>query len=169
MAKQRNVWHGMVSGVIGGLVGTWVMSELRTALLPPGKPAAWSKRERELRAQSAGPDDATKKVANAVAKAVLGRGLSKQEKATTGPLVHYATGIVASLLYSLVVEYSPAVDKTYGLALAVGMWAGDETIIPALGLTVPPQRMPLSSHLYDLASHLSYGLVADAVRRLVRG
>lgn len=169
MAKQRNVWRGIAGGLIGGLVGTWVMSELRTALLPPGKPADWSKRERELRAKGAGPDDATKQVANRAAKAVLGRNLSKQEKDTAGPLVHYATGTAASLLYSVVAEFAPAVDKTYGLALGVGMWLGDETIVPALGLTVPPQRMPVSSHLYDLASHITYGLVADVVRRLVRG
>ncbi len=167
MSKNRKWGIALIGGIVGGLSGTWVMSEVRTAMLPPGKPTDWSKREHELRGRGTASDDATEKVANQVARTVLKRNLRKQEKPVAGLLVHYGTGTSAAIIYTIAVELVPPLDASFGLPLGLSLWLGDETLIPALGLTTPPQHMPTSSHLYNLTSHLVYGLTTDAVRRFV--
>jgi hypothetical protein len=37
-----------------------------------------------------------------------------------------------------------------------------------LGLSKPPIKYPVSTHVYALASHLVYGLTAELVRRNLR-
>ena len=37
-----------------------------------------------------------------------------------------------------------------------------------LGLSKPPTEVPVSKHVYALASHFVYGLTTDLVRRAVR-
>jgi uncharacterized membrane protein YagU involved in acid resistance len=44
----------------------------------------------------------------------------------------------------------------------------DEVAVPAAGLSEPPWTTSLATHVYGLASHLVFGLVAEAVRRGIR-
>ena len=57
-----------------------------------------------------------------------------------------------------------------GLPFGAAFWLlADETAVPLLGLSKGPTEYPLSTYAYALASHLVYGLTAEAVRRAVRG
>lgn len=53
----------------------------------------------------------------------------------------------------------------FGMLLFTG---ADEIAIPALQLSEKPEKKPLSSHLYSLASHVVYGLAAGTVYRALR-
>ena len=44
----------------------------------------------------------------------------------------------------------------------------DELAVPAAGLSKPPKEIPLTTHVYALASHLVYGWITETVRRAVR-
>src|SRR5215831_9326800 len=44
----------------------------------------------------------------------------------------------------------------------------DEIIVPALGLSKPPTKYPLSTHASSIASHLVYGMTTEIVRREIR-
>ncbi len=170
VGQRRNIGVGLLSGIIGGLVGTFVMSEVRTMLQPPQRPTFWSKREREQRARAAGSQDATKKAADKLAQAVLRRKLSKQEKEVAGPLVHYTYGSLSGGFYGLATALEPQLGAGAGLPFGAAVWLlGDELATPALGLTPSSKHYPLSTHLYSLATHLVYGVTTDAMRRLLRG
>jgi uncharacterized membrane protein YagU involved in acid resistance len=40
--------------------------------------------------------------------------------------------------------------------------------VPAAGLSKPPQEIPLTTHIYALASHLVFGWITEMVRAAVR-
>jgi hypothetical protein len=44
----------------------------------------------------------------------------------------------------------------------------DELAVPRAGLSKPPKEIPLTTHVYALASHLVYGWITETVRRAVR-
>lgn len=109
------------------------------------------------------------KTADLLAQPVLHRHLTKDEKKKAGPLVHYVYGAVLGGIYGLLAELSPAFSKGVGTGYAAAVWLiGDEIAVPKLGLSKPPTAYPVSIHAKSLASHLVYGVTADAVRRAVR-
>ena len=56
-----------------------------------------------------------------------------------------------------------------GLASGIGVWLlADEVAGPSAGLSKPVREVPLTTHLYALASHLVYGWITETVRRAVR-
>jgi putative membrane protein len=66
-------------------------------------------------------------------------------------------------------EMWPHVATGRGTLFGTLLWAGaDEAALPALGLTAPPARYPMSTHARSLTTHLVYGLTTDTLRRLIR-
>lgn len=174
----QDLLKGTVSGLVGGLVASWVMNQFQ---------AAWSKAaegfEKPHGAQSmqpsdggspAGPkeedkDDATVKTARAISAGVFGHELKESEKKPAGAVVHYAFGAATGGLYGAAAEVVPEVTTGLGLPFGVAFWAiADETVVPLLGLSEGPTEYPVSTHAYALASHLVYGLSAEVTRRAVR-
>lgn len=83
--------------------------------------------------------------------------------------MHYALGTGVGGLYGAVAEVMPEVTTGTGLPFGAVFWlVVDETMVPVLGLSKPPTKYPLSTHVYALASHLVYGLTAELVRRNLR-
>ncbi|HEU5452644.1 MAG TPA: DUF1440 domain-containing protein [Terriglobales bacterium] len=165
--RQRRMLKGVAAGAAGGLVASWAMNQFQ---------AAWSK-AKEVASDGAGgqqqsseeSDDATMKTADRVVQPVLGRHLSREEKKRGGPVVHYAFGSLVGAAYGAVNELTPKARTGFGLPYGAAVFVGaDEIAVPALGLSQPPQKSPLSTHAYALASHLVYGAVLEGVRRGVR-
>jgi putative membrane protein len=165
-------WKGLAAGVIGGLAATVVMGQFQ---------AAWGKASQALRRdedsdsreEDQQDEDATMKAAGKLA-AVSDRRLSHGEKKKAGPLVHYAFGSAMGAAYGLANEFAPVGRKIlnplisgsgFGTALFLG---ADEWAVPALGLSAPPKKSAVSSHIYGWASHLVYGLTLEMVRKTVR-
>lgn len=158
--SDRAVWKGIVAGVAGGLVGSWMMTQFQAQL---------SKLAPEPEGDSDEEDDATMKTAAAVSEAVTGRRLTNQEKQAAGPAVHYAFGSAMGGVYGGLSEVVPAAAEGWGLPFGTVLWfAADEVAVPAFGLSGSPADSPASVHASALASHLVYGLTADVVRRAVR-
>jgi uncharacterized membrane protein YagU involved in acid resistance len=95
--------------------------------------------------------------------------LTGREKKIAGPAVHYAVGALVGGLYGAAAERSPSVTSGAGFPFGAAFWLiVDETLVPLLRLSGPPNRYPPSVHLYALASHLVFGGTAELLRRRVR-
>lgn len=169
MAEKHPV-RGVVAGIAGGLVAAWTMN-----VWSEGPGAALNKQletpeeQKQVSEQSDG-EDATMKAADAIAaKAQGGQHLTHEQRATGGPIVHYAFAALVGGLYGGLAEYSTLVragfGTTYGTALFVG---GDLVAVPALHLSRPLSAYPPASYASPLTSHLVYGATTELVRRLVR-
>lgn len=181
---EQNGTHlgrGMLAGVAGGLVASWIMNVFIEGAGPKVTEAAETltgdKRDKEYddhHDQSA-PDqepkeDATMKTADAVVSTVTGgRHLSFEQKQKGGPIVHYAFGALMGGLYGSLAEYSAAVRAGFGTAFAGALFAGADLVaVPAFKLSGPPADAPVSTLATPLTAHLVYGMATEGVRRLVR-
>jgi uncharacterized membrane protein YagU involved in acid resistance len=170
----RNGAHlasGIVAGIAGGLVASWIMNEFMENLGPPlqkavqGEEASTQKPE-----QGEKPEDATMKTADAVFSAVTGgRHLSHEAKKKGGPVVHYAFGAIMGGVYGAVAEAIPETTFGFGTAFGAALFAGADLVaVPALNLSGSPADSPVLSLASPFAAHLVYGAAAETVRRLVR-
>lgn len=162
-SHEPNVVAGAASGLIGGLVGTWVMTRFQNAMQK-----AMSDEQDDQPATS-DEDPTTVKVAQKVARPLLGRGLTPREKPAAGQLVHYGFGTTIGGMYGAAAEYWPQATAGFGSFYGAALMAGaDEAALPAIGLTPPPHKVPAATHAYALGSHIVYGLATEATRRAVR-
>src|SRR5690348_3404555 len=93
----RCVARGTVMGLLGGLAGSWMVNQFW---------AVESKLQQED-AQDRGVDNAPAKVAAAMARPLLGRELSRDEKKTGGSVVHSAFGATMGARYGELGETVP--------------------------------------------------------------
>ena len=85
-------------------------------------------------------------------------------------VVHFGFGAGSAAVYGVLAEVAPFITIGDGLAFGTGVWAlADELAVPKAGLSKPPGEIPLTTHVYALASHLVYGWITETVRRAVRG
>jgi putative membrane protein len=158
--KRKSVWRGLVSGLAGGAVASLAMAQFHSLITKK-----WVKPPKEQEKE----EDSTVKAASAVSEGVFNHRLQRQEKKPASSAVHYAFGAAVGGLYGAAAEWKPAVAIAAGTPFGAAVWLGaHEIAVPALKLSKPPTQEPLSMHAVEFASHLIYGVTADAVRRLVR-
>lgn len=147
-------FRGAIAGAAGGLVGAALMGPLHGAAAKLAK------------LESPKGEDATEKVANAVVTKFTGQKLSRSKRPKGGQVVHFVFGAGMGALYGLLAEsfslLTAAAGAFFGTAVYVGAHA---LIVPALGLAPNPLGNGAAQESVELASHLAYGLVTDAVRR----
>ena len=162
--KVEDVANGVLAGAIAGALASWVMNQFQTI---SAKPAAQRKREGEQGQTSdqGGGDNATTKVA----EALVGHGISPEQKPAAGAAVHYGYGAAMGALYGGLTELVPVVGTGLGIPYATALWLfGDEIAVPALGLAKPPTATTPAEHAAALSSHFVYGVTLDIARRVLR-
>ena len=163
---------GAVAGMLGGLVGSWVMNRFQDGVTTVE--AAWKKSDHRRPPQkpsqrSSSDQAATALLAQRLSQAVLGRELTPSEMKVAEPVVHYGFGTLTGGLYGILAELTPLATKAAGCAYATAVWiGGDEIAVPRLQLSRPAAAYPAKVHVEALASHLFYGLATEGVRRGVR-
>lgn len=154
--SASSVWRGAAAGLVAGLVASAAMNVFQRSLA-------------KLQDSDSGGESATSRAADAVSRVATGKPVSKPHKAQAGQVVHYAFGALLGAGYGVLAELWPrattAAGAPFGLAAAALV---DETAVPLAGLGSPPWQAPLSTHAYSAASHLVFGIAADATRRLAR-
>jgi putative membrane protein len=166
--KEKRVLIGAATGLIGGLVGAFVMNEFQIVAGKLSQNQDEEKAQTRSEQSQEGSDDATMKAADRGSRALLHRRLSEDEKKKLGPVVHYAFGGVMGALYCGLAAVVPATAAGFGTAFGVALFVlADETAVPLLGLSKAPTAYPLSSHAMALASHLVWATSTEAVRRIV--
>ena len=152
MAKLK----GLIAGAVGGLAGAAVMGPLHAAA---GK---------LMKQKPPKGEDATVKVANAVATKLAHRKLRRSEKPIGGQVVHFAFGASMGALYGLLAESFPPLTLGGGALFGTAVYAGAHALaVPALDLAPSPLENDPALESTELASHVVYGLVTDAVRRVL--
>src|SRR5260370_12490122 len=169
--REGDVLEGLAAGLIGGLVGAWVLEECQAGWTKMSEAPSES-REKDSAGHGGGQDDATQqqparvKAAEAISEGVFGHELTQSEKEIFGPAVHYLLGASVGGLYGAATELTPEVGAGVGLPFGTVFWlVVDEAAVPLLGLSEGPTENPVSTHFYALASHLVYGLTTAVLRR----
>lgn len=168
--NQHHIVRGVLAGVAGGLVASWVMNEFSMSLGKKLSEAVETPEEqRELQTQSDG-EDATMKAADKITEAVTGgRHLSHEQRETGGPIVHYGFGALMGGLYGMAAEYSHAARSGFGTTFGSMLFAGADLIgVPAFKLGPWATEQPASALASPFATHLVYGATTELVRRVVR-
>jgi hypothetical protein len=158
------ILRGALAGAIAGLVGAYAMERFQ---------ALWSETEKRARpkqtAGAAKDEPTTVKAAERIAEAVLHTELPDEVKPVAGEAIHYGMGMLSGAIYGAIAEVVPIARAGNGLVFgAVLWWVADNTAVPAIGLSKKPSAYPPSTHAYALSSHLAYGFVTEAVRRILR-
>lgn len=171
--RKAHLASGIVAGIAGGLVASWIMNEFMENVGPSLQKAVQSENSGNQEQEPVGPkpDDATMKTADAVVSTVTGgRHLSHEQKEKGGPIVHYAFGAIMGATYGAIAEGVPAATVGFGTAFGAALFIGADLLaVPALNLSGSPADAPVSSLATPFAAHLVYGAVLETVRRMVRG
>ena len=154
--KNPDPLRGLAAGIAAGLVASLAMNLFQKA---------WAS---ALPMSGAGDDPATVKAAQKASRAATGEYFAKEDKEAAGNAVHYAFGALLGGAYGLLAEYRPEVTKGFDTLFGAASAAFDEVGVPAVGLSGPPTDFPAATHAYGLASHVVFGGVTEATRRLVR-
>jgi hypothetical protein len=163
--------NGIIAGAIGGLIGTWAMSEAQrgwTRAVGDEVPASAGGKHDARDWQERSEDQNSNEIAaQVVARYLLGRRLTQDELRFAAPLMHYSFGAVVGALYGAYAERGRRARSGAGFGIVVWL-AADEIAMPLLGLSAPTSRRPFEMHMQSLAAHLVYGAATESARRAVR-
>jgi putative membrane protein len=167
---ERHPIRGIIAGIAGGLVASWVMNEFISG---PGKQltkAVQTPEEHQQQGQHSDEPDATMKVADAISvTATGGQHLTYEQEQKSGPVVHYVFGALAGALYGGLAEYSSFTRSGFGTTFGSALFAGGDLLaVPAFHLSPPLKDQPAAGFATPFAAHIVYGVTTEAVRRLVR-
>ena len=133
----RSLAVDLVDGAIAGLVATWIMGKVTTAIYER-EDASAREREDDVRSGKTAYGVAAEKAAR-----LAGTELSDDERARYGGAIHWALGIGAGAIYGALRPRSERASLAGGLLFGGAFWLlMDETLTPALGLTPGPTAFP---------------------------
>ena len=170
--SEKHLVRGVLAGVAGGLVASWVMNEfmagpgaeLTKAVSTPAESAAAAKQNAEEQ------QDATMKAADAITETFTGgQHLTWEQQKAGGPIVHYAFGALMGGLYGGVAEISDVFTKGFGTGFGSALFVGGDLFgVPAFHLGAKANEVPAHTLATPYAAHLVYGATTELVRRLTR-
>jgi hypothetical protein len=167
---EKHIVRGVLAGVAGGLVASWVMNEFSETLGQDLSKAVETPAEQRLLEMQSDGEDATMKAADKIAETVTGgRHLTHEQREVGGPIVHYSMGAVMGGVYGGLAEYSDVARAGFGTTFGGLLFASADLFgVPAAQLGKWPDQYPASSLVSPLTAHLIYGATTELVRRLVR-
>jgi putative membrane protein len=161
------VYAGLAAGLAGGLIGTLAMNGSQASMRKLADSVAGPQDPGE-RSEENEPKDRAGKNATERAYARIKSPESRREEKMGGRAVHFAFGGVAGAAYGAAIAADARLAAGAGLPLGIGMWLfANEIGLAAAGLTKPPQRYSTATHLFALTSHVVYGVVTNAVIRVL--
>lgn len=166
--RRPSIWKGAVAGLAGGLVGTWVKSKAEPVLQEIGE-TLYPPTHAEKQLPGADVEGHPERMPPSImAQAATDKVLSRDERLTAQTGIHWTFGTSAGVAYGVLAEVSDA-EVGYGLPAAAALFAGTHaSTLPTLGLQASPARLPTAWWVWELGSHLVYGVTVDLVRRGVR-
>jgi uncharacterized membrane protein YagU involved in acid resistance len=171
--SEADVRAGVVAGMIGGIVATWVKDHVQ---------AWWSRAVDDFESPSAGGrhdsrdwqeryegENANELAAQAIAERTIDRDLTRDELEKAAPFLHYTFGASMGAIYGGLAETADEVPLMSGAGFGTAVWvAADELAMPLLGLSKRKGELPLEAHAQSFAAHLVFGVTTELVRRGVR-
>lgn len=161
--QPRELWKGLLSGLIGGLAATLVMTQYQV------NSAKLINSLRQEQPQQGAGESTTVAVADKITQAIAGSRVPPERRNLAGNLVHYGFGTLMGATYGVLHEVLPATSAGRGLAYGAALWAAaDELALPASGLAKWWPEYPIHVHANALGAHLVYAATLDGIRRTVR-
>jgi hypothetical protein len=162
------MWKGVFAGAVGGLLGSWAMSEaqrLWTRLSVGSAPhSAGEKHDSRDWQERIEHQNANELAAQAIANGIIGRRLTHEELRWAARATHHGFGAVVGALYGAYAKHRRG--QRLGLGFGAIVWlAADEIAMPMLGLSQSTVRRPIEMHLQSLFAHFAYGATTELVRR----
>lgn len=155
--RRRNRWKGLLAGALGGLAGSFAMSQFHALIQKIEQPAQQDK------------EDSTVKAASATSRAIFHHELTPQQKKIAAPVVHYAFGTSMGAIYGALAESARPVNAGWGMPFGAAIWLGAHVLaVPALGLSQPITESTPGAEAAEFGGHLVYGVVVEGLRRLAR-
>jgi len=149
-SSQRSLAKGLLAGLIAGIAATAAKS-IAEKLYPP-----------RIHGEPEPPEVLAEKLA--------GHELGDTSKFVASETIHWGFGALTGAAYGALAEFYPAATAkegaSFGLAL---MTLTHESALPAMGLSAPAEEQSSREHTSEAATHILYGVVAERVRKLVRG
>ena len=168
---QPSIWKGALAGLAGGLVGTFVKSQAEPVLQDLGErlfPPSHAEKERPGADVQGHPERMPPATLAQELTDEVGVTLSTDEKTEAQEGIHWAFGTSAGVAYGVLAEVTDA-EVGFGVPAAAALFAATHgSSLPALGLQADPDRMPQAWWVWELGSHVVYGVTVDLVRRGVR-
>ncbi len=164
-----SLWKELAAGLLGGLAGSWTMNASQSLMSEIRKRSKSQdlKHDSSQQQQYSSEEPATVRAACAASEHLFHHELRDDQKGFAGNVAHYTMGVASGAVYGTVAEALPAATLGRGLVFGTALWLiADEAIVPAFCFSKAPIEYPASTHAYAWASHLIFGVTADAVRRL---
>jgi hypothetical protein len=157
-----------MAGAVAGLVGTWAMSEVQRlwTLAVDGSPpeSAGGRHDARDWQERSEQQNSNELAAQALARYVIGRRLTRRELRVAAPLMHYSFGAAVAAIYGAYAERRHG--NRSGAAFGTTVWlAADEIAMPLLGLSDSTARRPIEMHLQSFVAHLVFGTATELTRR----
>ena len=153
---SKHLVRGILAGVTGGLVASWMMNEFATTVGQKISDTIETPADKqELAAESDG-QDATMRAADKIVETVTGgRHLTYEQREIGGPIVHYTMGAVTGGIYGALAEYLPIARAGFGTTFGGILFSTADVFgVPALG----PVARPISPKLVGKPAGLAPGL-----------
>jgi uncharacterized membrane protein YagU involved in acid resistance len=107
---------------------------------------------------------------DALTRAFLGRAATEEERVRGLLVIHYALGASLGALYAVAARRRPAVTRGTGSVAGAALYVLTHGMtLPALRLQDPPWYLPTSAVAWEFTSHVEFGVVLEALRRLLDG
>jgi len=169
-----------VAGLAGGLAGALAMNLFARAARATnrGREAAGAAPERDPgrrgmqspHAEVQAGDDVAVRTGTIVYRALAGHQPSRDVEAWLGTGAHYACGAALGVCYGLASRRVPSLRAGVGVLYGMLVWAAaDEAVMPAGGLSRPPDALPPGLRLYAWCGHWIYGTTLETVTRMAAG
>lgn len=175
--KSAVVWRGAAAGAIGGAAGASTMVLFNHLLARAGFASDDLGRHDQHHRLDAKPNDSdatiadepsTRQAASRASTFVTGAPLTEQGKDVWGALVHHAFGAASGAVYGALAARVPAITAGAGIPYGVALWFGAAEVgLPLAGLARHPRDYPPVRHVASLASHCMFGMMVEAVRRVL--
>jgi putative membrane protein len=171
--SRRRWGRGIAAGAAGGLAGTLAMNYAQRlwtlAMNEPPPASAGGKHDARDWQERREHRNSNELAAQAIARVVVGRRLTRDELAVAAPIVHFGFGAAVGAAYGAWVEARRPARAGSGAGLGATLWiTADEIAMPVLGLSEPTTRRPVELHLQSFTAHIVYGVVAEFVRSGLR-
>lgn len=153
----------LIRGAVAGIVGTWLMDLVTTALMQqtPKKVI-----EQEKAARPGGKTSVELMVDRI--EETAGFELNQEQRTLIQQWVHYALGAVPGAIYVFARERIPGVGATHGLLYGALLFlVNDEWLNWQLGFAGAPEAYSTDTHLRGPLGHLVLGATTDILADLL--
>ena len=146
---DKNLAKGVVAGLVGGIVAT-AAKTLAERFYPP-----------RVHGEPEPPEVLAEKIA--------GHELTGTSKTVAAESIHWVFGATAGAAYGALAEFYPIATGREGANFGMTLMAlTHEGALPAMGLSAEPADQTNREKSSEMVTHVVFGLVTEAVRRLVR-